>query len=179
MYICCALLKHDYSNFKLEILEYCEVSELLIREKYYIDLLGSEYNTVKDPTLPPMSNRTHSDETRKIISEAKIGSKHTDKSKTIMSEAKKADKNPMFGQTIREETKKKISDALTGKNHPKGAGRPSQAIEVFDLQEKTMTYYYSMSEAARTLNIFLSVINMYFINNQQKPYKNRFIFKKI
>jgi len=35
MYICRALLKHEYQNFSLEILEYCEVSELLIREKHY------------------------------------------------------------------------------------------------------------------------------------------------
>ena len=70
MNICKALLKHGYSNFKLEILEYCEVSELLIREKYYIDL-GTEYNTVKDPTIPPMSGRKHSDESKQIMSEAR------------------------------------------------------------------------------------------------------------
>jgi group I intron endonuclease len=35
MYICRALLKHGYFNFSLEIIEYCEVSELLIREKHY------------------------------------------------------------------------------------------------------------------------------------------------
>ncbi len=33
-----AMLKYGYSSFKLEILEYCEVSELITREKYYIDL---------------------------------------------------------------------------------------------------------------------------------------------
>ena len=35
MGICCALLKHGSSNFSITILEYCEVSELLIREKHY------------------------------------------------------------------------------------------------------------------------------------------------
>ena len=35
MAICCALIKHEYPNFSLTIIEYCEVSELLIREKYY------------------------------------------------------------------------------------------------------------------------------------------------
>ena len=39
--------------------------------KYYIDLLGSEYNIVKDHTLPPMSGRTHSDATKIIMSDAK------------------------------------------------------------------------------------------------------------
>jgi excinuclease UvrABC nuclease subunit len=50
MPICRALLKHGYSNslFSIKICEYCEVAELLIREKYYINLLGSSYNTVKD-----------------------------------------------------------------------------------------------------------------------------------
>jgi group I intron endonuclease len=33
MYICRALFKHDYSNFRLEILEYCEPSKCLEREK--------------------------------------------------------------------------------------------------------------------------------------------------
>ncbi|KAG0632538.1 hypothetical protein HOY80DRAFT_871843, partial [Tuber brumale] len=39
-----ALLKHGYSSFSLEILEYCEVSELLKIEKDYFDLLVPEYN---------------------------------------------------------------------------------------------------------------------------------------
>jgi len=42
-----ALLKHGYSNFKLEILEYCGIKELLEREQYYLDNLTLQYNTVK------------------------------------------------------------------------------------------------------------------------------------
>ena len=33
-----ALLKHGYSNFSLDILEYCESDKLIIREQYYLDL---------------------------------------------------------------------------------------------------------------------------------------------
>jgi group I intron endonuclease len=51
-YICSALLKHGHYNFSLTILEYCSASELLKREKYYIDYLQSEYNIIKNPTLP-------------------------------------------------------------------------------------------------------------------------------
>lgn len=32
-----SLIKNGYSNFKLEILEYCEVDILLEREQYYLD----------------------------------------------------------------------------------------------------------------------------------------------
>lgn len=39
-----ALLKYGYSNFTLEILEYCDSHTLLEREQYYIDNLKPEYN---------------------------------------------------------------------------------------------------------------------------------------
>jgi len=52
-------------------------------------------------------------------------------------------------------------------------------IEVFDLQENTTTYYNSMDEAGRALNIRHSIISLYFARNQQKPYKGRYVFKKI
>ena len=42
-----ALLKYGYSNFSLEILEYCNLTNLLEREQYYIDTLQPEYNILK------------------------------------------------------------------------------------------------------------------------------------
>lgn len=42
-----ALIKYGYSNFQLEILEYCEPSNCIDREQYYIDLLKPEYNILK------------------------------------------------------------------------------------------------------------------------------------
>lgn len=42
-----ALLKYGFSNFSLEILEYCDGSEAIAREQYYLDLLKPEYNIVK------------------------------------------------------------------------------------------------------------------------------------
>lgn len=42
-----ALLAHGFDNFRLDILEYCEPSELIKREQYYIDLLKPEYNILK------------------------------------------------------------------------------------------------------------------------------------
>lgn len=47
--ICRALLKHVYSNFSLEILEYCDKKNLMEREKYYFYLLNPEYNVLKEP----------------------------------------------------------------------------------------------------------------------------------
>lgn len=37
----------EYSNFSLEILEYCDKSILLKREQYYFNLLNPPYNILK------------------------------------------------------------------------------------------------------------------------------------
>jgi len=47
MYFCRSLLIHGYSNFCLEIIEYCGIKDLAERENYYINLLKPEYNLLK------------------------------------------------------------------------------------------------------------------------------------
>jgi len=42
---------------------------------------------------------------------------------------------------------------MHGKPRPSGAGKPSQQIEVTDIKNNTTTYYDSMGEAARALNL--------------------------
>ena len=42
-----ALLKYGFSNFRVEILEYCDVNNAIEREQYYMDLLLPEYNIAK------------------------------------------------------------------------------------------------------------------------------------
>ena len=42
-----ALLEYGYSNFSLDILEYCEKDILTQREQYYINILKPEYNILK------------------------------------------------------------------------------------------------------------------------------------
>jgi hypothetical protein len=42
-----SLLKYGYSNFKLEIIEYCSLENTRIREQYFINLIKPEYNILK------------------------------------------------------------------------------------------------------------------------------------
>lgn len=42
-----ALLKYGFSNFSLEILEYCNLDNLLEIEQYYLDILKPDYNIVE------------------------------------------------------------------------------------------------------------------------------------
>jgi GIY-YIG catalytic domain len=39
-----ALIKYGYSNFSVTIIEYCDKSDLLVRELYYFDKLKPQYN---------------------------------------------------------------------------------------------------------------------------------------
>jgi group I intron endonuclease len=138
-----------------------------------------------------MFGRKHSDVSKKIMSDAqkksensgrfKKGENHpnygktlNDDTKKIMSDAKKGEKNPNYGQTPSKETRKKISDALKGKNSPN-----SSKIEVTDIKNNTTNSYDSIREAARALNINNATIVKYFANNQQKPYKGQYTFKKL
>lgn len=65
MPICIDLLEYGYSSFSLEILEYCDPSKCIEREGDFIKLFSPEYNIIQDPTVPPMSGRTHSDDSKK------------------------------------------------------------------------------------------------------------------
>ncbi|RUP45952.1 GIY-YIG nuclease superfamily [Jimgerdemannia flammicorona] len=46
--ICNALLHYGYSNFALEVLEYCDTTDLVSREQYYLNTLAPIYNILKD-----------------------------------------------------------------------------------------------------------------------------------
>jgi len=54
-----------------------------------------------------------------------------------------------------------------------------QKIEVTDIKNNTTTSYDSIHEVSRALNINQSSISMFLKNNQQKPYKGRYTFKKL
>lgn len=129
IYMASEILKYGYSNFTLDILEYCEPSDLLAREQYYLDLLKPGYN---------------------LLSKAgsSLGFKH--------SEAESLTKLRARQHSV--ETKRKMSEANLGKKRAEGAGRPNQKIEVFDNKTNLTTIYESSNEAARALNILPSRI---------------------
>jgi group I intron endonuclease len=70
MPICCALLKYGYSNFSLEILEYCEPSTVISREQYYLARLKPQYNIL--PTAGSSLGHKHYEETKARMSETAL-----------------------------------------------------------------------------------------------------------
>lgn len=106
--ICRALLKHGYSKFKLDILEYSDPSVLIEREQYFIDTLNPEYNILK-------------------VAGSLFGYKHTIESSQKMSEIAKNRseetiaklREAALGKTYlhTEETKNKIRETMLGRKH--------------------------------------------------------------
>ena len=63
-----------------------------------------------------VSGLSHSEKTRRKMSEAQKGKTLSEETKRKMSEAKKGNKH-MLGKTLSEETKRKISEAQKGRTH--------------------------------------------------------------
>lgn len=71
-----ALLKYGYSNFKLDILEYCQPIDLINREQYYFDNLNPTYNILK--VAGSSFGFRHSEATKEILREKGTGRLHTE-----------------------------------------------------------------------------------------------------
>ena len=81
-----ALLKYGYSNFSLTILEYCDKSNLLIREQYYFDKLNPQYNLLKKVGKNnPLFGKTQSENSIKLMKQKALSIKHFENVKLKMS----------------------------------------------------------------------------------------------
>jgi group I intron endonuclease len=121
-----ALIKYGYSNFSLTILEYCNKSDLLIREQYYFDKLNPEYNILK--IAGSSRYYKHLEITKAKISKslkgvyiknksALFGRRHTEETKELMSLKKVGKNNPLYAKTHSEETKNLMRQKALGRKH--------------------------------------------------------------
>lgn len=105
--------KYGSNNFSFEILEKCDPEQIDDRERFYIEKYNSTnskfgYNLESGGSL----YKTHSNETRKKISEGNKGKICSEESKKRMSEAQKIAQK---GKKLSDETKQKIGVALKGR----------------------------------------------------------------
>ena len=112
----------------------------------------------------------------------KKSEEHKAKVKATMKGMKKSEEHKakikvaLKGLKKSEETKAKMSAAHMGnKNGPGYHGK----IEVFYQETGLKTIYPSMSEVSKILAIPKSSISLYFSRNTRKPYKGRYVIKKI
>ena len=116
-----------YSKFRIEILEYCEPTDTISREQYYLDKLKPEYNILtkagsslgfkhSEETLVKLRGRKLSYLTKSLMK----GRLHTEEAKAKISAATKGDKHPLFGKTHTEETRAKMAAANKGNKNRLG-----------------------------------------------------------
>ena len=70
--------------------------------------------------------KTPSEETKRKLSEAHTGRTRSEETKRKLSEAKKGEKHPNYGKTLPEDTKRKISEAQKGENNHNYGKTPSE-----------------------------------------------------
>ena len=160
MLICRALLKYGYSNFSLEILEYCKPDNVIEREQYYLDLLKPEYNILK--TAGSCLGLNHSQETKRKLAEANKGKILSELTKAKMSAAKK-------GVKLSQETRAKLSYAASNKTEEhiaKTKAALGTAVVVLSLETNETTEYPSIREAARALKTSGVTISKYAHNSK-------------
>jgi hypothetical protein len=84
MRICQTLLKHGYSNFSLQILEYCDPSECIKKETHYSEKLKPEYNTQLFPSTPMLGVK-HREESIAKLKKSLTGLSKSDSHKLNLS----------------------------------------------------------------------------------------------
>lgn len=178
-HILSAIQKYGYSNFRLEILEYCDPDDLIKREQFYIDSIKPEYNILlvagsslgvipseetKMKISKALKGRSLLEETKEKMSEVRKGKKLSEKTKKLLSELNKGKTSPFKGRNHSEDTKQKMSIALGSK------------VEVLNVDTNETTLYPSNSKAAIVLGCSEFTIR-YYIKNK-KLYNGKFLFKK-
>lgn len=153
-----ALLKYGYSNFRLEILEYCIREEAISREQYYFDLLKPDYNILK-------------------IAGSSLGYKHREDTIEHMKTLHLLDEDvrnnrikARLGFKVSEETRKKNSAATTAL-----LGIP---VVVKNVNTGEETEYVNLTEAAKAIGVSRTAVKKALDLNKciKKTYS---IFKKI
>jgi group I intron endonuclease len=152
MIINVALIKYGYSSFELVILEYCTAENVISREQYYIDLLKPEYNILKKAYS--WKGHHHSMETiAKFSGESNhfFGKTHKEEARKKMWEAK-------LNRTLSDEVKEKISRGKSGKffteEHKMALSlskKNSKKLSVLNIQTNEETIFHSISQAERSM----------------------------
>lgn len=130
-----ALIKYGYANFSLEIIEYCDRSDAILREQFYLDLFKPEYNLLKDTGLS--LGYVITENTLAKIRDSRLNWTEEQKAK-ILDYLKIHDSSA--------EQREKSGLRLTEYNKSKG-----MSIEILDTTTKEVLSYFSIRQAAEAL----------------------------
>jgi group I intron endonuclease len=193
-----AYKKYGIENFTYKVICICFDEDTNKYEKEYIKMYNTIYPNGYN-LLEGGDNHKHNEYTKKIISEKLKGEKHpcfgikkTPEELKKMSERMKGNKHPCFGKKFTEEEKQKRIDRY--KNNPKTGEQISNSlieyykknkdvnkksnkrVEQYDLNGNLINEFYSISEAARSVNLNVSFLSR--TCNKENYTAGGFIWKK-
>jgi group I intron endonuclease len=166
-----AILKYGYSNFKLEILEYCKPNDLLLKEQYYIDLLKPEYNILR--TAGSTIGYKHTSETlekfkyRKFSNETLANLRESAKARVLSKETRAKISASRKGIKLSNETRAKLSAI--------GATKVGVAVEVTNIISNEIKEYATLTLAAKDLGVSKTAIKK--AMNSGKVIKKTYLIK--
>jgi group I intron endonuclease len=166
-----ALLAHGYSNFTLEILEYCEPEQNIEREQYYLDLFKPEYNILK--IAGSSLGHKRSKETWAVEKIRAAALSRSEETRAKLSEHLKNG----GGQFIRLRLPKQLEHLAKLNSNPELIARKAFAVVVTSLESGDTIEYISMRQAARELGVHVETIRKHI--KSQKPLLGKYqIIKK-
>ena len=187
-----ALIKYGYSNFSLEILEYCDIVNLTEREQYYLDKLNPRYNTLKIAGSSLGYKATEESKAKRSKSlkgiyvkekSALYGRTHTEETKALMALKKSNENNPLFGKTHSEESKELMRQKALGRKHSeetllKMSASRGYLVNIHEKCDsegfKLIGSFVSIRRAAKFLGISSNTVRLYI--NSGEIFKDRYKF---
>jgi group I intron endonuclease len=181
-----ALLKNGYSNFRLEILEYCDKNDTIFKEQYYIDLLKPEYNIclkaasslgritreetrlkLRDVWLNRLYYRSKDSTLREFIINS-IQIKLNESALKINKLDKELEKIKLLKESkVSYSTRMKILAST----------KTSEIVLITDTFKNVITKYPSARRAAEAIGVSNSTIMNKLKGRNTKLYKNRYLIK--
>lgn len=164
-----AILKHGYTKFSLDILEYCGSNLCISREQYYIDLLKPEYNIC-------------------TIAGSRLGTKQSEETKIKIGIVQKGIQNHFYGKMHTDETKKKMQLSLKSIIRDKNKSRivtlntklsmslrcKGVNVKVYDKSNNLINEFPTITSVAKYFGLSIRTIGYYL--DKDKSY-NGYTFK--
>lgn len=134
-----ALLKYGYSAFRLDIIEYCDISILTEREQYYLDNLKHEYNIL--PFAYTTLGHKHRPETLEKMRRSRL--------KLNVS----GENHPFYGKKQSPGAKDKLKEFQSNRMYTPRMKGSGEEVEITDLETGNKTVYGSIRLAAESIGV--------------------------
>lgn len=147
-----ALLKYEYNNFKLWIIELIPVDKLIIKETYYITKIIPYYNVLKIGYSS--LGYKHTEETKLLLRNLRLNKNHSALTKSLISKALIGENNPFYNKNHSIESKIRMIEV-----------KSVYPIYIYDFYLNLLVIYPSISTLCNKIESNNETIKKHIQNN--------------